>query len=127
MLGFETLTFAPIDRNLIETAMLSPEERRWVDDYHADVLRIVGPQLDGEAKAWLEARLRAARLRLFLRLSPRFRCSARAPAPCGACRFSRSAAASRFARSSSFLAMVRLDIISASGHSAASPESDMLP
>ena len=55
LLGFETLTFAPIDRTLIETAMLSPDERQWVDDYHADVLRIVGPQLDGEAKAWLEA------------------------------------------------------------------------
>jgi len=55
LLGFETLTFAPIDRNLIEAAMLSREERRWVDDYHADVLRIVGPQLDGDAKAWLEA------------------------------------------------------------------------
>jgi len=55
LLGFETLTFAPIDRNLIETSMLSPDERGWVDSYHADVLRIVGPQLDGEAKAWLEA------------------------------------------------------------------------
>ena len=55
MLGFETLTFAPIDRNLIEVSMLSPAERTWVDDYHAQVLRIVGPQLDGEAKAWLEA------------------------------------------------------------------------
>jgi Xaa-Pro aminopeptidase len=55
LLGFETLTFAPIDRNLIDTAMLNADERRWVDDYHADVLRIVGPQLEGEAKAWLEA------------------------------------------------------------------------
>ena len=55
LLGFETLTFAPIDRGLIETAMLSRDERRWVDDYHAEVLRIVGPQLDGDAKAWLEA------------------------------------------------------------------------
>jgi Xaa-Pro aminopeptidase len=55
LLGFETLTFAPIDRNLIDTAMLNADERRWVDDYHADVLRIVGPQLKGEAKAWLEA------------------------------------------------------------------------
>jgi Xaa-Pro aminopeptidase len=54
LLGFETLTFAPIDRNLIETDLLSADERRWVDDYHADVLRIVGPQLEGEAKAWLE-------------------------------------------------------------------------
>jgi Xaa-Pro aminopeptidase len=55
LLGFETLTFAPIDRNLIETDMLSAAERRWVDDYHAQVLGIVGPQLEGEAKAWLEA------------------------------------------------------------------------
>jgi len=55
LLGFETLTFAPIDRNLIEPKLLSEAERRWVDDYHAEVLRIVGPQLDGEAKAWLEA------------------------------------------------------------------------
>ena len=55
LLGFETLTFAPIDRDLIEIAMLSPAERGWVDDYHAEVLRIVGPQLDGEARAWLEA------------------------------------------------------------------------
>jgi Xaa-Pro aminopeptidase len=55
MLGFETLTFAPIDRNLIEAGMLSPEERDWLNAYHARVLEVVGPQLDGEAKAWLEA------------------------------------------------------------------------
>ncbi|MFL6846172.1 MAG: aminopeptidase P family protein [Allosphingosinicella sp.] len=55
MLGFETLTFAPIDRNLVEAGMLSPEERDWLNAYHARVLEVVGPQLDGEAKAWLEA------------------------------------------------------------------------
>jgi Xaa-Pro aminopeptidase len=55
MLGFETLTFAPIDRNLIDTAMLTAEEQAWMDAYHAKVLKIVGPQLDGEAKAWLDA------------------------------------------------------------------------
>ena len=55
LLGFETLTFAPIDRNLIETAMLTADERRWVDDYHGEVLSIVGPQLEGEARVWLEA------------------------------------------------------------------------
>ncbi len=54
MLGFETLTFAPIDKTMIEPALLSPAERAWLDGYHADVLRIVGPQLDGAAKAWLE-------------------------------------------------------------------------
>jgi Xaa-Pro aminopeptidase len=55
MLGFETLTFAPIDRNLIEVGLLSPEERDWLNAYHARVLEVVGPQLDGEARAWLEA------------------------------------------------------------------------
>jgi Xaa-Pro aminopeptidase len=59
MLGFETLTFAPIERRLVEVGMLSPEERQWLNDYHAKVLEIVGPQLDGEAKAWLEAQCAA--------------------------------------------------------------------
>jgi Xaa-Pro aminopeptidase len=54
MLGFETLTFAPIDRTLIDLALLEPTERAWIDAYHADVWRIIGPQLDGEARAWLE-------------------------------------------------------------------------
>ena len=54
LLGFETLTFAPIDRNLIETALLRRDERQWVDDYHARVLEIVGPQVEGETRRWLE-------------------------------------------------------------------------
>lgn len=54
MLGFETLTFAPIERRLIDVALLSGAERAWVDAYHARVLEIVGPQLEGEARAWLE-------------------------------------------------------------------------
>lgn len=55
MLGFETLTFAPIDRSLIETDLLSAHERRWVDDYHAKVLEVVGPQLEGGDLDWLKA------------------------------------------------------------------------
>ena len=54
-LGFETLTFAPIERTLIAVEMLWPEERAWVDDYHAEVLRIVGPQLEGDTRVWLES------------------------------------------------------------------------
>jgi Xaa-Pro aminopeptidase len=53
-LGFETLTFAPIDRALVDTALMSRDELRWWDDYHAKVLKIVGPQLEGDAKTWLE-------------------------------------------------------------------------
>ena len=58
MLGFETLTFAPIDRSLNITAMLSPEERQWLDDYHAEVLEVVAPQLDGEVLVWLKEQCR---------------------------------------------------------------------
>ena len=55
MLGFETLTFAPIERQLIATEMLSAKEIAWVDGYHRDVLAKIGPQLDGEVRSWLEA------------------------------------------------------------------------
>jgi Xaa-Pro aminopeptidase len=58
MLGFETLTFAPIDRTLIEVALLTPEERQWLDDYHARVAEVVGPQLKGDVLAWLEEQCR---------------------------------------------------------------------
>ncbi|MGH6780840.1 MAG: M24B family metallopeptidase, partial [Sphingomonadaceae bacterium] len=54
MLGFETLTFAPIDRELIDAGALLPAERAWIDGYHTEVRHRIGPQLDGEAKAWLD-------------------------------------------------------------------------
>ena len=54
MLGFETLTFVPIDKRLIVADMLSERERAWLDSYHSDVLRILGPQLEGSDRAWLE-------------------------------------------------------------------------
>ncbi len=53
-LGFETLTFAPIERALVDTSLLSGDEIGWWNDYHAKVLAIVGPQLEGEAKVWIE-------------------------------------------------------------------------
>jgi Xaa-Pro aminopeptidase len=55
MLGFETLTFAPIDRNLVDVPLLTRDERDWLNAYHSRVLEVVGPQLEGEVKAWLEA------------------------------------------------------------------------
>ena len=53
MLGFETLTLAPLDRRLIDTGLLSTGERDWVNAYHARVLAELGPRLDGEERAWL--------------------------------------------------------------------------
>ncbi len=55
MMGFETLTFAPIDRKLIDASMLSDIELEWLNSYHAKVMKIVGPQLEGDALTWLEA------------------------------------------------------------------------
>ena len=54
LLGFETLTFAPIERRLIDIGLLGEGGRAWVDAYHARVLEIVGPRLDGAALAWLK-------------------------------------------------------------------------
>lgn len=56
VLGFETLTFAPIERDLIEPSLLTPAEKAWLDSYHAKVLALIGPQLDPEARGWLEAK-----------------------------------------------------------------------
>jgi Xaa-Pro aminopeptidase len=54
MHGFEQLTMAPLDRRLIDVALLTADERAYVDAYHAEVLAKVGPLLDGEVRAWLE-------------------------------------------------------------------------
>ncbi|CZT35604.1 aminopeptidase P family protein [Rhizobium sp. 9140] len=56
MLGFETLTFCPIDRRLILPALLTVEERDWIDAYHAETREKLMPLIDGaDVKAWLEA------------------------------------------------------------------------
>ena len=55
MLGFETLTFAPIERRLVATEMLSAKELGWLNAYHAKVLAKIGPQLVLDDRAWLEA------------------------------------------------------------------------
>ena len=52
-MGFETITRAPIDRRLIMTELLDPEERAWVDDYHAKVRAELTELVDGATAAWL--------------------------------------------------------------------------
>jgi Xaa-Pro aminopeptidase len=53
MMQFETLTFAPIDRNLIETKLLTREELQWLDAYHARALKDVGSFMDDAALEWM--------------------------------------------------------------------------
>ena len=52
--GFETLSLTPIDRALIDTTLRTADERDWLNAYHARTLEIVAPQLEGEAKTWLQ-------------------------------------------------------------------------
>ncbi|MGE0724348.1 MAG: aminopeptidase P family protein [Alphaproteobacteria bacterium] len=58
MLGFETLTLAPIDRHAIDLTLLSPAERAWVDGYHARVRAEIGPLVDPATRDWLVAATR---------------------------------------------------------------------
>lgn len=54
MMGFETLTFAPIERSLVDTSLMSEAELAWLNAYHADVFAKISPLVEGEALAWLE-------------------------------------------------------------------------
>jgi Xaa-Pro aminopeptidase len=56
MLGFETLTFCPIERSLIVVDLLTVAERDWLNGYHAQVLAVLGPQMAGDELAWLSAK-----------------------------------------------------------------------
>jgi Xaa-Pro aminopeptidase len=55
MMGFETLTLAPIDRRLIIKRLLSPPARAWLDSYHRRVLEEIGPLVDSQTSKWLAA------------------------------------------------------------------------
>jgi Xaa-Pro aminopeptidase len=55
MLAFETLTLAPIERALVEPALLSSAERAWLDAYHAGVRETLTALVDAETAAWLAA------------------------------------------------------------------------
>ncbi len=53
MMGFETLTLAPIDRRLVAAGLLTDEERAQFDAYHARVLSEIGPRVPPAVRAWL--------------------------------------------------------------------------
>jgi Xaa-Pro aminopeptidase len=53
MLGFETLTLAPIDLACVEPALLDLRERQWLDDYHARVRDVLTPLVDAATSRWL--------------------------------------------------------------------------
>jgi Xaa-Pro aminopeptidase len=53
--AFETLTLAPIDRRLVEPALMTADETAWLDAYHARVRDTLAPLLDAPTRAWLIA------------------------------------------------------------------------
>jgi Xaa-Pro aminopeptidase len=57
-LCFETLTWVPIDRRLIDAGLLAPGERSWINRYHADVREKIGPRVSAQARVWLDAATR---------------------------------------------------------------------
>jgi len=61
MLGFETLTLAPIDRGLIEPSLMTADEVEWLDAYHARVRNTLMAHLDEETGGWLQEATRPLR------------------------------------------------------------------
>lgn len=53
--AFETLTLAPIDRRLVEPALMTADELVWLDTYHARVRDTLGPLVDESTRAWLRS------------------------------------------------------------------------
>ena len=54
MLRFETLTWVPIDRRLIETGLLTAAERDWLNAYHEGVFERIAPLVTGAVRDWLK-------------------------------------------------------------------------
>ncbi|WP_420885667.1 aminopeptidase P family protein [Candidatus Vallotia lariciata] len=58
-LCFETLTLCPIDIRCIDRSLLRVDEISWLNDYHVQVRKRVGPHLSGDSKSWIETRTEA--------------------------------------------------------------------
>ncbi len=54
-LEFETITLAPIDRNLVDATLLDDAETAWLDAYHARVRETLTPFMGTDEAAWLRA------------------------------------------------------------------------
>lgn len=54
VLGFESLTRAPIDQRLIDLSLMNDVELAWLNNYHQTVLAALSPSFDGEDLVWLE-------------------------------------------------------------------------
>lgn len=55
-LCFETLTLAPFDFNLIDFKMLTYPEKKWLAEYHQNILRTIGEELNYQELSWFIAK-----------------------------------------------------------------------
>ena len=56
---FETITFAPIDLDGIDTQYMTKFEIEWLNNYHAQVYEKIAPHLTEEEREWLKEYARA--------------------------------------------------------------------
>ncbi len=56
MMRFETLSFTPFDRRLVDVSLLSDAELDWLNSYHTDVAtKLTSMIVDADVRAWLVA------------------------------------------------------------------------
>ncbi|MDE6047699.1 MAG: aminopeptidase P family protein, partial [Anaeroplasmataceae bacterium] len=53
-LGFETITYAPIDLDAIDVNLLNAEEKNWLNQYHKKVFKLISPHLEADEVEWLK-------------------------------------------------------------------------
>ncbi len=53
LLGFETITLAPIDLRLVDRALLTEAEKDWLNAYHARVRDTLSPMIGEDTGPWL--------------------------------------------------------------------------
>ncbi len=53
-LGFKTLTLVPIDHHLIDISLLTAQEIKWINDYHARIYNELSARVDEQTEVWLQ-------------------------------------------------------------------------
>lgn len=57
-LGFETMTYCPIELDLVDGSLLDKKEKNWLNSYHRDVYRKLAPYLSDGERFWLRKKTR---------------------------------------------------------------------
>ena len=54
LLSFETISWAPIDKELIKPSLLDKNEIQWLNNYHKKVYELISSKLNSSEKNWLK-------------------------------------------------------------------------